>query len=109
MWNPVALRQRLKSQNPAAEPPQGLLRFCVTGLLYALLNFAGAMLLTELIGLHYLTSLAVSSVSVATAGFIINRWWTSTCGAQPLLAPLSYLLHRAWSFGLIWLEKELPT
>jgi putative flippase GtrA len=128
-----------------------LTRFCLAGLLCALLNFVGVMLLTELAGWHYLTSLAISSVAVATVGFVINRWWTfrvrgtrvepeylrylvvagvqivasvwlcawlvddlrvpypaAVIGVSAILAPLSYLLHRAWSFGLSWLDKK-PT
>jgi putative flippase GtrA len=126
-----------------------LLRFGITGLLCLLVNLGGMTLLTELVGLHYLTSLAFSSATSATVGFVINRWWTFrihgtsiapeylryviTSGAQViaglwscawlvdglhmpyvpavlivsgLLAPLSYLAHRAWSFGLAWLRQR---
>jgi putative flippase GtrA len=128
-----------------------LIRFCFSGLLCALLNLIGVMLLTELAGLHYLTSLAISSAAAATVGFILNRWWTfrvrgtavepeylrylvvagaqiivslwfcawlvddlrvpylpALIGVAAFLAPLSYVLHRAWSFGLIWLGRKPP-
>lgn len=126
-----------------------LLRFGVTGLLCLIVNLLGVTLLTELAGVHYLSSLTISSTTSATVGFAINRWWTFrvrgtsippeylryliSAGTQivisvwsceylvnhlgvpyltavvvvsGLLAPLSFLAHRTWSFGLAWLAKS---
>lgn len=126
-----------------------LLRFGTTGVLCLLVNLGGVTLLTELTGLHYLSSLAISSSTSATVGFAMNRWWTfrihgtsvapeylryvviagtqviagmwscarvvedlhvpyvtATILVSGLLAPFSYLLHRAWSFGLAWLRER---
>jgi putative flippase GtrA len=129
-----------------------LVRFGVTGFFCLALNTGGVMLLTELIGLHYLLSLALSSMVVMTVGFLINKFWTfrvtetaappefvryiatnctamlvslwlcswlvedlhvpysgSVAIAGILCAPLTYLTHRAWTFGLTLLFGEVTS
>ena len=120
-----------------------LMRFGVTGFFCLGLNTAGVMLLTEVVGLHYLASLTFSSMVVMTVGFLLNKFWTfrvSSTAAPPefvryittncaamvvslwlcswlvdgvhlpyswsvaiagiVCAPLTYITHRAWTFGL---------
>jgi putative flippase GtrA len=120
-----------------------LLRFGVTGFFCLALNAGGVMLLTEVLGVHYLLSLAFSSTVVMTVGFLINKFWTfrvngtaappefiryvmTNCAAMlvslwlcsrlvedmhvlyswsvviagVVCAPVTYLTHRAWTFGL---------
>ena len=122
---------------------QELLRFGLTGFFCLALNMGGVMLLTEVFGLHYLLSLALSSMVVMTVGFLINKFWTfrvtgtaappefvryvvTNCSAMLaslwlcswlvedirisyswsvaiagiVCAPLTYLTHRGWTFGL---------
>jgi len=148
----LAILPPTASKDPAVTirlPLHELARFALTGILCLLINVGGMTLLTELVRLHYLTSLALSSATSATIGFVVNRWWTFrvqgtavapeylryvvTAAAQVMaglwscawlvdglhipyvaavllvsaaLAPLSYLVHRAWSFGLHWLQER---
>lgn len=72
---------------------QELLRFGLTGFLCLALNTAGVMLLTEVLGLHYLLSLSVSSAVVMTVGFLINKFWTFR--AQGTAAPPEFVRYIA--------------
>src|SRR5690606_22321271 len=53
-----------------------LARFGATGFFCLGLNTGGVLVLTEILGLHYLVSLVVSSSVVMTVGFLINKFWT---------------------------------
>jgi putative flippase GtrA len=129
-----------------------LLRFGATGFFCLALNTGGVMLLTEIAGLHYLFSFAISSIVVMTVGFLINKFWTfrvddtaappefvryviTNCAAMLvslwlcswlvgdmhiryslsvviagiICAPLTYLTHRAWTFGLALLYGKAIT
>lgn len=53
-----------------------LLRFAATGALCVALNVLIVAVLTELVGLHYLASIAVCFFTVTLFGFVMNRRWT---------------------------------
>lgn len=127
-------------------------RYGVTGLLCLALNVFGVVLLTELLGLHYLLSLGITSGIVTITGFVLNKSWTfrqqGTTAVPEFLryaltsatamiigmlscswlvegwrvpyslsvaivgigfAPLTYVVHRGWSFGLSWLYGKEQT
>ncbi len=118
-------------------------RFVVTGVASVALNVLIVTVLTEFVGLHYFTSIAVCFVTVTLFGFAMNRWWTfRRQGGRPAqelarygvttvlnlvvcltlfrlmverlhvhyalamvlvsgaFGPVTYLLHRNWSFRL---------
>lgn len=53
-----------------------LLRFAATGTLCVALNVIIVAVLTEIVGLPYLASIAVCFFTVTLFGFVMNRRWT---------------------------------
>jgi putative flippase GtrA len=51
-------------------------RFCVVGALSAAMNTIIIVLLTELLGLHYMLSVIACFLIVTLFGFVLNRGWS---------------------------------
>jgi putative flippase GtrA len=124
-----------------------IIRYLLTGALGATVNVAGAVFLTECVGLNYLVSLTICSALVIVIGFFLNRSWTfrkrgTSAGTEFLryalvtginvpiglascallvnlagipyaysiaivavaFAPVTYFVHRLWTFGLGWVR-----
>ena len=60
----------------SAERIRELFRYGAIGVLCLSLKVGIVVVLTDIVGLHYLVSLAACSVTISVVGYLLNKYWT---------------------------------